>query len=252
MRGLKKLHKPRNNKNNEHISLFGKTSVGGNADTGSLTTTRLRNRLSVPCSGLLMWSVQWSAALLRTWPGCLIHSGLCVLACWCWKPPTPGIRGDTFYLPQAGKLNISFPQIKKKRKKKNQRNPGTRDSRGRRKLRKEAFWSVGIETPTSCAWKESGRMFEAEWEQNNCQMFSRMTETSRHQIGRLPGGYKEMGPLVLVQWMWLTINKQRVWCLTLCDSGQILAFSKATAQEWAVEWWLSLLSSERPQSVHAL
>lgn len=136
MRGLKKLHKPRNNKNNEHISLFGKTSVGGNADTGSLTTTRLRNRLSVPCSGLLMWSVQRSAALLRTWPGCLIHSGLCVVACWCWKPPTPGIRGDTFYLPQAGKLNISFPQIKKKRKKKNQRNPGTRDSRGRRKLRK--------------------------------------------------------------------------------------------------------------------
>lgn len=114
MRGFKKLHKPSNNKNNEHILVFGKTSVGGNADMGSLTTTGLRNCLSVPCSSLWMWSVHRSAALLRTWPDCLIHSGLCAVACWCWKPQTPGLRVDTFYLPQAGKLHVSFPKKKKK------------------------------------------------------------------------------------------------------------------------------------------
>lgn len=108
MQGFEKLQKRRNNKNNEHILGFGKTSVGGNADTGSLTTTRLWNRFSVPRSSLWMWSVHRSAALLHTWPACLTHSGLCAVACWCWKPQTPGLRVDTFYLPQAGKLHISF------------------------------------------------------------------------------------------------------------------------------------------------
>lgn len=108
MRGFEKLQKRRNNKNNEHILGFGKTSVGGNADTGSLTTTRLWNHFSVPRSSLWMWSAHRSAALLHTWPDCLTHSGLCEVACWCWKPQTPGLRVDTFYLPQAGKLHISF------------------------------------------------------------------------------------------------------------------------------------------------
>lgn len=131
---LQKLHKPRNNKNNEHILVFGKTTVGGNADTGSLTTTRLRNCLSVPCSSLWMWSVHRSAALLHTWPDCLIHSGLCAAACWCWKPQTPGLRVDTFYLPQAGKLHISFP------KKKINGAQGSVTAVADR-LRKKSFWS---------------------------------------------------------------------------------------------------------------
>lgn len=116
MPGLKKLHKPRNNKNNEHISVFGKTSVGGNADTGSLTTTRLRNRLSVPCSGLLMWFVQRSAALLRTWPDCLTLGALCGGMLVLETTNTRIKRG--YFLTPPGWQNQHFLSTNEKKKKK--------------------------------------------------------------------------------------------------------------------------------------
>lgn len=223
MRGLKKLHKPRNNKNNEHISGFGKTSVGGNADTGSLTTTRLRNRLSAPCSGLLMWSVQRSAALLRTWPGCLIHSGLCVVACWCWKPPTPGIRGDTFYLPQAGKLNISFPQIKKKKKKRikgiQARVTAVVDGSSERSFLIRWYRDTNL-VRSERKWEDVWSGMGTEQLSNVLPHDGNVTPPNWEVTWRLQGnGSTGFGPVNVAY-----INKQRVSCLTLCDSGQILAF----------------------------
>lgn len=49
----------------------------------------------------LMWAV--IKALLFTWLDSLVHSMLCAVACWCWKPPSLRLSEDTFYLPPGRK-----------------------------------------------------------------------------------------------------------------------------------------------------
>lgn len=85
-----------------------KTSVGGNAaDLRRVRITTLWKSLSVPVpwnSSETFW-VMWAVigALLCTWLDSLLHSMLCAVACWCWKPPPLRLSRDTFYLPPGRK-----------------------------------------------------------------------------------------------------------------------------------------------------
>lgn len=62
----------------------------------------------------VIWAV--IGALLCTWLDSLIHSMLCAVACWCWKPPPLRLSGDTSYLPPGLKSPRYFGS--------NQRSPG--------------------------------------------------------------------------------------------------------------------------------
>lgn len=231
MRGFKKLYEPRN-KNNEHILVFGKTSVGG-----SLTTTRLWNCLSVPCCSFWMWSVHRSAALLHTWPDCLVHWGPFAVLYWCWKPQTPGLRVDTFCLPQAGKLHISFP--KKKKSTEYRREvwlPWLTDS--------EKEWKQ--EDVSSMKWNRITVKCSLAWWESHTTFRNKLRGETEARRNWFSTGF----PTVDVAY----INKQWFSCVAFHNSSQILASPvlKCEFLNAAVKVCEYLLFLVRPLSVHTL